>query len=364
MLIKNKRILIIGPFPEPLFGVSLSNLVLEKGIKSRGIKVSRIDASSGSNVQSAQGSWNFKKLSFLKNYFSLYKVFFADIIYCTIGQTFFGVLKYAPFVLFAKVLRKTSVVHVKGGYLEDSYNQMGLLKKIIIKPILKGFSKGIVLSKSLKPLLEPFLEESRIFIQHNFVQESLIIPQNKVFEKKDFSKLRLFFMSNLIPEKGIFEFLDALDALISAEIPFEAKIAGSIPDDQNDLLEKINILDNTEYLGVVSGKLKTELLSWGNVFCLPTYYPMEGQPISIIEAMGFGNFIVTTDHAGIPDICCKKNSLFVQKRDSKSLFKGLLELSKSMNQLESISLKNLQYARKKFSEEGFISGILKIFNEK
>ena len=122
-------------------------------------------------------------------------------------------------------------------------------------------------------------------------------------------------------------------------------------------------MDNTEYLGVVSGKLKTELLSWGNVFCLPTYYSMEGQPISIIEAMGFGNFIVTTNHAGIPDICCKKIA-YLCKRDSKSLFKGLLKLSKSMNHLESISLKNLQYARKKFSEDAFISGILKIFNEK
>ena len=364
MSIKNKRILIIGPFPEPMFGVSLSNLVLEKGIKSRRIKVSRIDTSSGLNVQSAQGSWSFKKLSFIKNYFSLYKVFFVDVIYCTIGQTFFGVLKYAPFVFFAKVLRKSSVVHVKGGYLKDSYDKMGLLKKIIIKPVLMAFSKGIVLSKSLKPLLEPFLKESRIFIQHNFVQESLIIPENMVFEKKNFSKLRLFFMSNLIPEKGIFEFLDALEALISAEIPFEAKIAGNIPDDQYDLLEKINILDNTEYLGVVNGKLKTELLSWGNVFCLPTYYSMEGQPISIIEAMGFGNFIVTTNHAGIPDICNRKNSLFVQKRDSKSLFNVFLKLSKSMNHLESMSLKNLQYARKKFSEEAFISGILKIFDEK
>jgi hypothetical protein len=63
---------------------------------------------------------------------------------------------------------------------------MGLLKKIIIKPVLKTFSKGIVLSKSLKPLLEPFLEESRIFIQHNFVQESLIIPQNMVLKKRIF----------------------------------------------------------------------------------------------------------------------------------------------------------------------------------
>ena len=60
----------------------------------------------------------------------------------------------------------------------------------------------------------------------------------------------------------------------------------------------------------------------GQCVCLPTYYPMEGQPISIIEAMGFGNFIVTTNHAGIPDICCKKNSLFVQKGDSKSLFRA------------------------------------------
>jgi len=80
--------------------------------------------------------------------------------------------------------------------------------------------------------------------------------------------------------------------------------------------------------------------------------------------MGFGNFIVTTNHAGIPDICSKKNSLFVQKRDSKSLFKVLLKLSKSMNYLESMSLKNLEYSRKKFSEDAFISGILKIFNEK
>ena len=88
MPIKNKRILIIGPFPEPLFGVSLSNLVLEKGIKARGIKVSRIDASSGSNVQSAQGSWDFKKLSFLKNYFSLYKVFLLILFIVQSGKHF------------------------------------------------------------------------------------------------------------------------------------------------------------------------------------------------------------------------------------------------------------------------------------
>ena len=207
MPIKNKRILIIGPFPEPLFGVSLSNLVLEKGIKSRGIKVSRIDASSGSNVQSAQGSWNFKKLSFLKNYFSLYIVCFADIIYCTIGQTFFGVLKYAPFVLFAKALGKTSVVHVKGGYLEDSYNQMGLLKKIIIKPILKAFSKGIVLSKSLE------------FISTRFFISPVSTFLLKINGLEAIGRLEVVFSFILILDFFIFSFISK--TFIAREISFE-----------------------------------------------------------------------------------------------------------------------------------------------
>ena len=91
---------------------------------------------------------------------------------------------------------------------------------------------------------------------------------------------------------------------------------------------------------------------------------MEGQPISIIEAMGFGNFIVTTRHAGIPDICSLNNTVFVRKRDSGNLTKELIRLSKGMTHLESVSLKNLEFARKKFSEESFISGIFKILNQK
>jgi hypothetical protein len=41
---------------------------------------------------------------------------------------------------------------------------------------------------------------------------------------------------------------------------------------------------------------------------------MEGQPISILEAMGLGNVIVTTKHAGIPDVCGNKNAVFVDKK--------------------------------------------------
>ena len=58
-------------------------------------------------------------------------------------------------------------------------------------------------------------------------------------------------------------------------------------------------LEHTDYIGIVNGKAKKNLLEWGNVFVLPTFYKMEGQPISILEAMATKNLVVTTNHAGI-----------------------------------------------------------------
>ena len=92
---------------------------------------------------------------------------------------------------------------------------MSPLKQRISKRILQYFDKGIVLSRSLKPLLQKFLADEKIFIRHNFIQNSLILPAEKVHKLKEFKQLRLVFMSNLIAEKGIEELLVALEFLNS-----------------------------------------------------------------------------------------------------------------------------------------------------
>ncbi len=354
------KILIIGPFPQPVFGVSLSNMVLKKGLTSRGFDVRAIDTATSTTIDSTQGAFSLRKLSFLKHYTRLYKVLSPDIIYCTTGQTFFGIIKYAPFVLLAKILNKSTIVHVKGGYIKASYENMSNLKRRISKFILKSYSKGIVLSSSLEPLLQDFLPPDKIFVQHNFIQDSLIISEDEVFKQKELKAVRVIFLSNLIPEKGIYQLLEALDVLNVNNIPFQAKVAGHIPNGHQDLIEKMNNIKNLEYVGIVKDRAKIDLLSWGNVFCLPTYYSMEGQPISILEAMGFGNVIITTKHAGIPDICSDKNAVFVEKKDVQSIVNKLKGLSNNINKIEQICRFNLTEARKLYSEKSFIDGIIKI----
>lgn len=355
------RILILGPFPPPLFGVSLSNFVLKNGLIKKGFKVDIVDTAGGEKIDSEVGAWDVRKLSFIKSYFSLYKVLKADIIYCTTGQTFFGIIKYAPFVVLSRVLGKKVVVHVKGGFIKQSYEQMSTFKKRISKFVLSSYTGGIVLSESLRNLLEGFLAKDKIFIQHNFIQDSLIIPKQDVLKQKKHDKLRIIYLSNLMKEKGIVELLDTLEKLNANKIPFEAKIAGHIPKDGQDVLERLKKIENLEYLGVVEKESKTNLLSWGNVFCLPTYYTMEGQPISIIEAMGFGNTILTTKHAGIPDICSDKNGVFVSKRDASSIYEQLHYLSDNLGWVKETGTYNMQQAQELYTEEAFVNGILSIF---
>lgn len=357
------RILILGPFPPPLFGVSLSNFVLKNGLLKKGHSVDIVNTAGSEEIDAEVGAWDIRKLAFVKSYMSLYKVFKSDIVYCTTGQTFFGIIKYAPFVLLSGLLGKKTIVHVKGGFLKRSYQDMSPFKKRISKFVLSSYNGGIVLSKSLRNLLEEFLPDDKIFIQHNFIQDTLIIPQEKVLEQKKHDKLRIFYLSNLMKEKGIIELLDALETLNNNKIPFEAKIAGHIPKDSQGLIEKMDKIGNLKYLGVVQKESKTELLSWGNVFCLPTYYTMEGQPISIIEAMGFGNVILTTKHAGIPDICSEKNGLFVEKREASSIYNQLKYLSNNLLWIKETGVYNMQQAQELYTEEAFVLGILKIFDE-
>ena len=69
-----------------------------------------------------------------------------------------------------------------------------------------------------------------------------------------------------------------------------------------DYIKEYRLDDYVTYHGVVGGNKKRALLNKCDIFVLLTRYPNEGQPISILEAMGNAMMIVTTDHAGIPDI--------------------------------------------------------------
>ena len=57
-----------------------------------------------------------------------------------------------------------------------------------------------------------------------------------------------------------------------------------------------------QYLGFVSGDQKNQLLREADLFCFPTYYENENQPVNLIEAMAFGLPILTTRWRSLPEL--------------------------------------------------------------
>lgn len=100
------------------------------------------------------------------------KVWRNDIIYITPGQTFFGVFKYALYVIVASLLGKQIIQHIHGNFLGKQYQMLTGLKKSIFKYIMSKTDKGIVLSDSLKLNFSAFILEkifmySRILLSMN-----------------------------------------------------------------------------------------------------------------------------------------------------------------------------------------------------
>jgi len=166
-------------------------------------------------------------------------------------------------------------------------------------------------------------------------------------------------------EKGIFLLLESLKHLENKKINYQARIAGNIDVSlKEDILKKISKLKNTTYVGVVYNNDKKALLNWSNVFVLPTFYKMEGQPISILEALATSNVIVSTNHAGIPDIIeDKKNGYLIQPKNTDKLIEVFTFLDKNKSILEKISKYNKTYFINNFTTDIFQSEFLKIINE-
>ncbi|RTZ02056.1 glycosyltransferase [Flavobacterium bomense] len=359
------KILIIGPFPEPINGCSLANAILLKQLRlNNTVSVDVINTNSKNISSKNVGHFTVSKVfSFLKVYKKIFNINKSDVVYTTPGQTFYGIVKYIPFYFYCLLIGRPYIIHIHGNHLGNEYKALRGFKKCFFSFYIKKASAGIVLSNSLKVNFNGLLNPKKIFIVENFAQDDLI-QKEKISKPKDM--LRLLYLSNLMKEKGVIDFLDSLILLKKEGIIFVADIAGKIEDESKFMINnKFNKLHGfIKYHGVVSGQCKIDLLEKSNVFILPTYYRMEGQPISLIEAMATGNIIVTTNFSGIPDIINKDNGYYVQAKNPESILEVLMKIDQNLDaNINKYSHRNIEYVKCNFTEAQFANKILNVIKQ-
>jgi glycosyltransferase involved in cell wall biosynthesis len=144
---------------------------------------------------------------------------------------------------------------------------------------------------------------SMFHTKKNFVVNNGIKVIDSEEKRENVGIIQLLFLSNLIVEKGLFDFLEAIKYLKDIESKFYVTIIGEPFDiSEKQLLEYIitNNLANVRYEGAKYGNEKHNYFKKPTIFIFPSRNDAFG--LSIIEAMQFGITVIATNEGGIPDI--------------------------------------------------------------
>lgn len=365
-----KKICFIAQFPPPMHGLSkavetLYNSELNVAVNPDGeFEFEKVDLTNNKN--------------FLKNLVKISKSK-ADLFYFTISQTKGGNLRDLMIFKLVEFRHKKCLVHLHGGYYRQLVdNDMANWQRKANYKVIKNLAGIIVLSQSLKKIFEGMIDEDKIFVVENCVDDQYLLTEQEIEEKlaalEKKKVLHVLWLSNFIRSKGypfVLEMAKVEKERVDAggEKRFHFNFAGKFfEDSEKDYFEKY-VKDNklekyVTYHGIVEGEAKRNLLKECYIFALPTRYPNEGQPISILEAMGNGMFIITTDHAGIPDVVDNNiNGLVLDKQllSIEQCFKKLLK--KNQIELEVIVKENRKKVITNYNQNIYIQNMKKTFNK-
>ena len=361
----SKKILFIAPLPPPITGQSVASEKIINNLKYEYI----FNTINFSKKNFKHGISSFGRIleviDIIKKVIKNRKT--ADIVYLTLSQSLAGNIK--DLIILFLTRSKKQIIHLHGGGISNIIYDRHPVIFYLNKIILKHVDKIIVLGKSLKSIYS-FLDEKRICVVPNYSDKYLFLNEKDIREKYKTDSINILFLSNLIPGKGYKELADAavnLSEKYKNKISFSF-IGGFESGDDNDFLEKINSIENIKYHGVVKGYDRLEYFKKAHVFCLPTYYPYEGQPISILESYAAGCNVVTTDHAGIGDVFYDNiNGRYVEKKSVESLQSVLdnliTEYFNDKSRMLKTGLNNREIAEKKFTEKNYLNNIKQIFDD-
>ncbi len=357
-----KRILFMGPMPPPYMGQSIAFSSVVENIPGKHIL---INVSNKNNVFS--GLYLCLKILF---YLLFYKI---DVIYFTCSRSFLGSIKDISLLLGAR-LRKIKVInHLHGADFKLFYDELPKLYRKIVYWCYSGVNTNIVLLEELKSEFSDFPSVGIEVIPNAYSKYLDDLPYEKTETNTD--RLVLLYFSNIMKSKGIIYLLQAYEQILAKYEYVELHIAGiamkdyidskkSISQEFSLLFEKIKnqYPGKIIYHGNYVGDKKRNLLWDSDVFILPTFYPSEAVPLSILEAMRAGNYIITTDHNYLSQIVSKENGCLIRLHSVNDIIQAIEKIIHDRNLLLETQNYNIKYAWKRYGEERYLHSLNKIID--
>ena len=149
----------------------------------------------------------------------------------------------------------------------------------------------IVLSKNVQKYFMDVYGRKTVYIPNGISKPQQVSADLINEEYKLHKDSYILFLGRLVPEKGITYLIEAFKKVHTNK---KLVIAGGSSDTVEYEKQLQSMADDRIiFTGFVQGKMLEELYSNAYVYVLPS--DLEGMPISLLEAMSYGNCVVTSD---------------------------------------------------------------------
>ncbi len=196
------------------------------------------------------------------------------------------------------------------------------------KDVFNLANKVIVVSNAMKEKIENMGCTKKKIVLATYGPNDLFFNIVPTFSKKQFISIGRF-----VEKKAPNLLILAFSKVVAKYPSYVLKMAGDgvLMNDCENLVTRLGIGNNVQFLGVVSPeKYRSELqnsLAFVQHSITADNGDMEGTPLAVLEASAAGVPVVSTYHAGIPDVIIhQQTGLLCEERDVQKMAENIIEL--------------------------------------
>lgn len=259
-----------------------------------------------------------------------------------------------------KLFGKKCIATVHG--LDHQRSKWGKFAKAYImlgeKVAVKFADEIIVLSEGVQNYFKEKYERKTRFIPNGVnrperVESELIIDKYGLYGN-DY----LCFLARIVPEKGLTYLIDAFKQVNTDKKLVIAGGASDTDDFMQELIKRANGDDRIVFTGFVQGQMLEELYSNAYLYTLPS--DLEGMPLSLLEAMSYGNCCIVSDIAECTEVVEDKAIVF-KKGNVEDLRQKIQELCDNPKIVQNYKKDAMNFICNKYSWDKVVRSTLELY---
>jgi glycosyltransferase involved in cell wall biosynthesis len=309
---ETSKIIFVGQFPPPVNGLTIITSRLSFALKSAGYDIAVVNTTAPAGQRNLL--FHIVRMAMIARALLLiagHAIFRGSRICYFTAEGGFGLIYSVLIAILAKLLRLRIYIH------HHSFSYI-VRSQPLMKLLLACSGRNAIHICLSAEMAEQLARCYRRDIQSLVLSNATFVEPPASTSVPAREELVIGLLSNLVPDKGLYQFIDILRLANKQAVPIKGVLAGPIsqPADRSNLeAAERELGDRLEYRGALYGEEKAKFFADIDVFVFLTTYLNEAQPTVLFEAMAQGIPVISYDRGCISGQVADGGHVFPQDAD-------------------------------------------------